>query len=290
MTRLSTIITRVAYPPITDRDATWFILATTRGTCVGSMSWRPKEGDALILEGEWGARLGMKQFKFKSAMIDIPTSPRDQLHYVVTRTVGLGPAMESIIWDFAKDKWKDIKPDTLPKLKGKVYEEFRNQIAALEQDSDKVAAIAFLMGKSCTQNMACAAWEKWEKETLGVVTANPYQLAELANYGFSHVDGDVRRAFGIGDQDERRIKAAVVYSINKLTKRSTVVTWLAVLNECFTLVGFQNERLNRFLRELVEDGTLYWFGGSKSVALMRDWRDEVSIWEFVNKTEREGGE
>jgi hypothetical protein len=288
MTRLSTTITRVAYPPITDREATWFILATSRGTCVGSMPWRPKEGDALTLEGEWGARNGEKQFKFKSAMIDIPTSPRDQLHYVVTRTVGLGPAMESIIWDFAKDKWKDIKPDTLPKLKGKVYEEFRNQIAALEQDADKVAAIAFLMGKSCTQNMACAAWEKWEKETLGVVTANPYQLAELPNYGFAHVDGDVRRAFGIGDQDERRIKAAVVYSLRQLTgSGSTVIEWREVLTKCMGYVGGQKGLINKATRELVEDGTLYWFGGSKSVALMRDWRDEMSIWEFVNKTERE---
>jgi hypothetical protein len=55
-------------------------------------------------------------------------------------------------------------------------------------------------------------------------------------------------------------------------------------------VGGQKGLINKATRELVEDGTLYWFGESKSVALMRDWLDEMSIWEFVNKTEREGGE
>ena len=290
MARLNCTVERVAYPPATQKDANWFILVTDRGTAKGKMPWRPKDGDALVLDGEWTTYRGEKKFKFNSAMIDIPESPKDQLHYVVTRTIGLGPAMESIIWDRAGEAWKDIGPDEVPKLKGRVYEEFRNQIKLLDQDRDKVQAIAFLMGKRCSQNMACAAWERWERETLGVVNNNPYQLAELHGYGFKHVDTEIRVKFGIGDSDPRRVKAAVVYSLRMLTDSgSTVVEWREIMTKCMGYLGGMASLIVECTREMFADGTLYAFPEIQSVSLRSDYDDERVIWDFVTGEKQEGG-
>jgi len=281
MPQLNVTVTRVAFPPPT-ADTNWYILITNHGCCKGRMSWRPQDGESLILDGEYTTYKGSREFSFKTARLDMPTSPRDQLHYVCARTKGLGAAAESMIWELSGERWKDVQPGDVPRLSGRVYENFRLQMESLESKSEEARVVATLMGKGATMNLACKAWATWEDETLGVVASDPYRLAELEEYGFRDIDGDIRRGYGIGDSDERRIKAAVVYSLRRLTTRGdTVAIWEELYRQAIGLLGGYESEITECTRAMFHDGTLKAFKDMGGVALAADFRAENDIWDFV---------
>ena len=283
MPTLNVTVTRVAYPPSTNTEGDWFILVTSQGTCKGKMSWRPNEADALVLEGEWAVYKGEREFSFKAARIDVPTNPKDQLHYVCCRTKGMGDAMEALIWAKAGANWQDIHEGAVPRLSGRIYENFRLQLEAMRGKSEEANVVSFLMGKGATMNMACKAWAMWERETLGVVNSDPYRLAELEGYGFRDVDTKIRQHYGIGDNDRRRISAAVIYSLRRLTDRGdTVVTWSDLYAQTTGLLGGYADEVSDCTKELFEKGELKAFPESEGVSLTSDWVAEHDVWEFVN--------
>jgi exodeoxyribonuclease V alpha subunit len=243
----------------------------------------------LILEGEWAAYKGEREFSFRSARLDVPTDPRDALRYVCARTTGLGPAMEEMIWAHAGAGWRDIAEGAVPRLSGKLYASFRLQSEALTEKSEEARVVAALMGKGATQNMACSAWEKWKDETLGVVNADPYRLAELDNYGFRDVDAKVRRAYGITDADKRRIRAAVVYALRRITDAGdTVAAWADLYAQTTAMRGGFADEVSDCTRELFDEGVLKAFPESEGVSLAADWRAENDIWDFVEAATTQG--
>ena len=279
---LNVQVTRVLFPaPTVEGD--WYVLATDRGKAKGKMPWRPKVGEALALDGEWSSYRGERDFSFKSASLDIPCDPRDQLHYVCSRTVGMGPALEAQIWNAVGDDWQNVDPSQVKRLSGKVYEEFRLQIQSLENDQEHVKTVSWLIGKGATMNMANAAWEKWKNEAIGVISSDCYRLAELAGYGFQDVDKLIRINFGIEDNDDRRIGACVLYSLRRLTDNgSTIVTWQELLKKaCGTLGGFDGLVVAN-TKKLFEDDALKGFAESQSIALAADYFAEHSILKYVD--------
>ena len=145
MTTLNVTVSRVAYPPATAETENWYILLTDIGVCKGRISWRPRENEQLILDGENSVYKGSKEFAFKSARLDVPTNSRDQLRYVCNRTQGLGPAAESLIWEQMGAKWMDVSEGVVPRLTGKVYQNFRVQLESLRDKSEEVKVVAALL-------------------------------------------------------------------------------------------------------------------------------------------------
>ena len=279
---LNVNVEKVLYPPATSESG-WFILLTSQGKATGTMAWRPCQNESLILSGEFCVYKGEKQFNFRSARLNVPTDPRDQLHYVCTRTPGMGTAMEELIWDAAGADWMNVQPGTVARLNGKVYANFQLQLESLREKSEEAAVVAALMGRGATMNMACAAWEAWKAETLGVVNADPYRLAELPNYGFRDVDTKIRRAYGIMDDDKRRIRAAVVYALRRLTDAGdTLVTWASLYQQACGLLGGYEDLISDCTSELFAEGVLKAFAESEGVSLAADWHAESDIWDFVN--------
>jgi exodeoxyribonuclease V alpha subunit len=278
---LAVTITRVCYPPATS-EGKWYILQTDQGTAKGEMSWRPRDNEALVLSGEWAVYQGRREFVFWVARLNVPTNPRDQLHYVVERTTGMGSAMEEAIWAAAGSDWQSITPGSVPRLGGALYEKFRLQIEALAQNAAQAAVVAALMGRGATPAMAQAAWEKWKAETLGVVNADPFRLAELDGYGFGHVDRGIRQSYGIMDDDGRRVKAAVVHALRRLTDGgSTVVAWADLFASACAMLGGLDDLVFEAAKELLQAGTLKGFPEAGCVALAGDYRAECDVWEYV---------
>ena len=280
-------VERVLYPKATEKEATWFILATNQGVCKGKIGWRPADGQQLVLDGEWASYRGERQLNFKCAMLDVPTDPRAQLHYVCERTRGVGPALEIQIWDAAGEQWQGLRPGgVVAKLKGKLFEEFRLQIESLKGDEEQVKTVSWLMSKGATNGMGIAAWNKWEKGTIGIVNSDPFHLAELSGYGFKNVDGGIRQAFEIGDDDPRRIRAAVIYSLRRLTDDgSTIVYWDELLKKGLGMLGGFQSLISESTSALFADGTLIGFKGSLSIALGSDYKAEMSILDYVEGRE-----
>jgi exodeoxyribonuclease V alpha subunit len=280
---LAVNIVRVCYPPATDTTATWYILLTDHGKAKGKMAWRPRDGEALMLTGEWGTYQGSKEFCFSGARLNVPTNPRDQLHYVVERTNGMGTAMEDAIWAAAGAGWQSIAPGVVPRLGGALYERFRLQIEALAQNAAQASVVAALMGRGATPAMAQAAWSEWKDETLGVVNADPFRLAELSGYGFSHVDRGIRQSYGIADNDPRRVKAAVIHSLRRMTDTgSTAVAWADLFANACAMLGGLEDLVFDAAKELLKTGELKGFPGSGCIAMGSDYRAEADVWEYIN--------
>lgn len=284
MSELAVIVNRVAFPPATDTCAKWYILQTDKGTAKGKMSFRPKDLESIVLFGEWTVYRGNKEFKFDGARLNVPANPRDQLRYVIERTPGAGSAIEDLVWEHSGANWKAIKAGEVPRLNGALYERFQNQISMLSQNEAQAEVVGALLGKGCTPAMAQKAFDQWKGETLGVVNSDPFRLAELDGYGFSHVDKGIRQCYDIADDDPRRISAAVVYSLRRLTDTgSTVVAWQDLFaSACAALGGYDN-LVFEATKELLKVGTLKGFNhGEGFISLSSDYRAEEAIWNFAN--------
>ena len=91
-------------------------------------------------------------------------------------------------------------------------------------------------------NMAGAAWKRWDAKALALVQADPFILAELPHYGFCHIDNGIRQAFGITDDDTRRVEAGVMYVMSaKVTSGgSTVAGVVDVLPMVVNMLGCES--------------------------------------------------
>lgn len=280
---LNVIVDKVLYPK-EGQDGDWFIIATEHGICKGNIAWRPAPGERLQLTGKQSTYQGKSEFKFSLAIPDVPVNPRDQLRYVIERTRGVGPATETVIWETLGDDWKSVKSGDVPQLdKGSKLAALQEMIATVEQEAEKSQAIAWLIGYGSTVNMAISAWEMWETSTIGVVQQDCYRLAELPHYGFVHVDQKVRIHFGIADDDPRRIRACVLYSLKQLTSSgSTAIEWPVLRNEAVKNArGFSN-LINEMVSEMFQDGALVGFIGTQRIALKQDYHNEQEIWNYVS--------
>lgn len=281
-------VNRVCYPPEgTEHDGNvWCIIDTDKGTCKGKICWRPTAGEQLKLDGKRTTYQGRSEFQFTAAMQDVPVTARDQLRYVAERTDGIGPKMEEEIWlTWGEDWMSDVASGVIPRLSGKNYDQFRMGIDAFVLERDKSESIAWLMGKGATILLAQTAWEEWKKTAITVVNTNCYALADLPNFGFQTVDASMRFEFGITDQDPRRIKAATVYAMKQLTDQgSTIVTWNELNHKCTEILkGVYTELVSACVREMFESGVLRAFSETSSIALGRDYENEMAIWDFVNR-------
>ena len=282
-TQLTARVERVPYPRegIPIDGPTWMIVVTDATTCKGKLPYRPDPGDTLMFSGRWTTYQGNREFAFQDAMLCVPENERDKLHYVVTRTIGMGPAMEDAIWQAKGDAWRELAVGDIPRLSAETLVEFMQQATTLQSKVAEVETVATLMGKGATQAMAQAAWKKWEHDTLGLVAKDPYQLAELGNYGFGDVDKRIRREYGIGDDDPRRMKAATLYAMRRLTSDGdTVVEWKALRDEAVGMVANAKGVVDA-TRTMLEDGRLCRVQGSSLLCLADDWKNESDIIEWM---------
>jgi exodeoxyribonuclease V alpha subunit len=254
--------------------------------CKGNMAWGPEEMETLALIGGWVIYKGEKQFKFNAAKLTLPMEPQSQLNYVCERTNGVGPALALAIWEHCGEKWRELKRGDIKKMSDAAFNNFQEQIKAFEHNKEQAEVVAWLESKGCTTAMASAAFEEWKKNAPGVVNNNCYRLAELSGFSFKSVDDRVRLNFGIVDDDPRRIKAAVIYALQQITKDgSTAVSWfvhLARIEELLPEVA--PVLIGDTVKEMVRDGAIRIFPKQLMGALEKDYQAEIAIFEFVRTT------
>ncbi|OGV36183.1 MAG: hypothetical protein A2020_12320 [Lentisphaerae bacterium GWF2_45_14] len=268
-----------------DGKSAWYVLASNQGNLSGVLSWQPVPGEKLILSGTWSEYRGEKQFKFTNARPDIPQEAKTLLHYVCSRTPGIGPKLEEKIWETVGEKWTELKPGDVPRMNNDIVAEFHKQYAEIKLHDEQYQAIAWLIGKGCSQKMAEAAWEKWETETLGVVQENPYRMTELYGYGFAAVDRH-REAFNVAVDDRRRLLAGVEYAVRQAQDDgSTLIDVPPVICKAVQLLGVGNSDLVcDIITRLIGDNRLIFFAveNKNVLALTSDYNAEKVIWDFAS--------
>ena len=254
-----------------------------RLVCTGNIKWRPVENELLKLTGEFEAYKGQQQFKFREVRPFVPEDSRARLAYVVERTKDMGPAKEAAIWEKLGDGWAKITPEQAEELKIRpdVFEIFKQQIEQTELNQDKCDTITYLVGRGCTNALACAAWEAWELDAVGIVNADCYRLADLSGFGFADVDGRVRFSYEIGDDDPRRIKAAILYVMRQLTNDGSTVISAGILESRLRKMGIDIPLAQQRINAMFEDFTLRGFPNEQMIALGVHYNAESEILKLI---------
>jgi len=274
-------IERIAYPK-EGQESEWYILVTDQGTVKGKLSFRPIPGEQLALNGSWDVYRGAKEFKFSEGWHDLPIGARNELRYACELTKGIGPALQDAIWEAKGEAWRDVQAGEIKRLDGETYNNFRMTIETLMREKEKADAVAWLMGMGCTRNMGERAFETWTEKTVSIVNGNPYRLAELPNYSFKDVDGGVRVAFGIGESDNRRIRAAIVYFMRQLTNGGgTAVAWWILEAKIVQATALACELISAVVVEMFDEGALVPFHDSHMMALREHYDHELAVWRFA---------
>jgi len=266
-------------------DTGWGIFKTNKGVFKGTVPFEPKESDVLQFDGSWQKSKfnGSMEFIFRTALLSIPEEPRALLHLAVTWTKGLGEAKEATIWEVYGTEW--IKATYLEKIGGLSLDtrwNWNDTLKRLESEQAQAQAVSFLMSKGASLNMASVAWERWKEDTVSRVSANCYILSDLPHYGFAHVDA-IRVGFGISDEDQRRIDAAVLYVHGQVTGRGdTVSSWQELVEGLLNLIPYTVERFEDAVKRLIDSGKLVQLGSvfddEQMFCVKADWDDEVVIW------------
>ena len=251
--------------------------------CKGTMGWEPKLNDAITLTGDFVVFKGERQFQFKKAEIALPDDPRGQLHYVCRRVTGIGPATEDAIWNRRGEDWRNLQYGEVRKMAHSIYVLFTDEIANLERNMSMVRIISWLESKGCTENMAYAAYDAWESDTVGIVNENCYRLAQLPNYSFKIVDSNIRQNFGITDSDPRRIKSAVNYAMQQGTDDgSTAIPCPWHLDACRKLLPYVADSLIiQNVKEMNAANELHIFAAQNMMSMSRDYTNEYIISDWL---------
>lgn len=263
------------------KDSQWYILKTDRGIAKGTIKFDIKEGDSLQLEGFYQISKfnGDKEFIFTSVMLSIPEDPRALLHYAVELTKGLGPSTEEQIWSLYADKWRECNLTELPRMTPEIIFAWQNTLNRLQEQKQQTQAIAFLISKSATMNMAIAAWNRWKETTISVVTTDCYKLADLPHYGFCDIDHEIRRKFGIADNDTRRIKSATLYVMGKISEsQGSLIERQTIINELQKIIPDICQMFDVCMEILTKENLTIMLDDN-NFALIDDWQNERTVWE-----------
>lgn len=281
---ITAVVTRVIY---CKEDSDWYILGTDKGTAKGVVLFHTKEGDMLQLEGYWQTSKfdGKEEFVFKTALLSIPDDPRALLHYAVELTKGMGEAAKDKIWEAYGEQWqKEKELEGVLGLSRQARINWQETLRFLEDHVAQRQAISFLLSKSCTLNMATVAWTRWREKTISLVSDDCYRLAELPNYGFTSVDAEIRKSFGIKDGDPRRLDAALLYVLGQLTEQDgTLVDVQDAAKELSRIVPDVANRMKNSISRLIQAKKIAALNTSL-IALQPDFENESVIWSRFKTT------
>jgi len=252
----------------------------------GNISFLPRDGEKYNLAGNWCYYNGMRQFSFKECSALIPGDQREYLNYVCELTVGFGPKTADAIWAKYGVNWRNLQPRDIPRIYENEVAEFMATVRRLQAMRDMSEAIVWLRGHKCTPYMAESVFDKFKRDTIGVVDSDPYRMTEAVGVGFLSVDGEVRRSFGIGDEDPRRVKAVVLYCVRQDAENggNTLTGWRELASEIMRLVpNISGEALTKTVKELIDSSKLAPYPESMAVALPLFAKAEEDIWNFAKE-------
>lgn len=293
--RISAKVERILYPREVNEFevkniSTFYILRVELNgrneVAKGKMSNMPRQGERFCFEGKWEVSRysGGMEFLFFHYSIDLPTDERSLLRLACEMTKGIGVALETKIWETLGENWRKIKySDNIRGLTPAILSRLQETIEELNNQRERTSTVAWLMSVGCTVKMSEAAYDKWGTKTAVRVKEDPYLLAELPNYGFKDVDEHVRDKFGIGTNDVRRVRAAIIYYVKQLTISDTVCAWPILFDKIHKAIDAEPAFISQICSDLFKDGVLVPFRSSGMIAWHIDNANESAILAYATE-------
>ena len=211
-------------------------------TCVGIFS-DIAEGENIEAKGEYTDHPSYgRQFKVHSFE---ERAPEDEIaieRYLGSGAIkGVGLALAArIVRRFKKDTFRIIEeePERLAEIKG-ISERKAQEIAEqVNSKKDLRQAMIFLQQYGIHTTLAVKIYKTYGQKIYGILTENPYQLAEdIEGVGFKTAD-EIASKVGIRTDSDFRIRSAILYVLQQasgeghtflpqeeLTRRGTGLSW-----------------------------------------------------------------
>lgn len=180
-----------------------------------------KVGAVLAVEGNWrmDAKFG-KQFQAVNWKEELPSSIVGIEKYLGSGLIkGIGSVYaKKIVAKFGEETLNIIEEDIqrLSEVDG-IGKKRINLIAkSWEKQKDVKDIMVFLQGNGVSSAYAAKIYKAYGKESIDKVKENPYRLADdIWGIGFKTADS-IAKNMGYAENDIRRCKSGIIYSLNQL--------------------------------------------------------------------------
>ena len=178
------------------------------------------KGQHVVLGGRWATHPTFgRQFKADRVLIEDPRTISGLERYLASGAVqGLGPTFARRVVEAFGLRTLDIienHPERLRDVPGIGKKRVEQIVAHWERDQAHREIHAALRGHGIGQALANRIIETYGKDTLGVLTREPYRLAaEVAGVGFRTADR-IALEVGVSRDDPARAEAAAVYTLRE---------------------------------------------------------------------------
>lgn len=180
-----------------------------------------KVGAVLAVEGNWrmDAKFG-KQFQAVNWKEELPSSIVGIEKYLGSGLIkGIGSVYaKKIVAKFGEETLNIIEEDIqrLSEVDGIGKKRIDLIAKSWEKQKDVKDIMVFLQGNGVSSAYAAKIYKAYGKESIDKVKENPYRLADdIWGIGFKTADS-IAKSMGYAENDIRRCKSGIIYSLNQL--------------------------------------------------------------------------
>ncbi|MBN1274349.1 MAG: ATP-dependent RecD-like DNA helicase [Candidatus Aminicenantes bacterium] len=240
-------------------------------------------GEMLKISGKWeiNPKFG-RQFRVDSIFPVLPSTSEGLKRFLSSGLIkGVGSVLaERIIKKFG-EKTLDIlshDPQKLKKVEGIGKVKFEEIIKSWSEHEDIRELIIFLQQHRISTNLATKIYRRYGRQSYAVLKANPYQLCyDIWGVGFRTAD-QVALNLGVNPASRERIKAFILYLMEKDTEKGHIFSLTGELIEaCEKELETERERVIEALNELVKQ---------KKVVVEEGIEDKAIYIPFYHQAER----
>jgi exodeoxyribonuclease V alpha subunit len=190
-------------------------------TVVGNL-FSVSPGEMLELSGYWDShpRWG-EQFKVVSFQVLMPATAKGIEKYLGSGMIkGIGPVMAKRLVAHFKEGTLEVIEESVERLQevaGIGDKRVEMIKAAWEEQKDIRDVMIFLQGQGVSPAYAVKIYKHYGKESVRVVTDNPYRLAmDIFGIGFLTADR-IAEKLGIAKDSPMRAEAGILHVLNQLS-------------------------------------------------------------------------
>ena len=196
-------------------------METTEGeeVFVGNMA-SGNEGMYIIATGEFVHHPQYDiQFKFTEYEIKLPDDADGIERYLGSGIIkGIGEVTaKRIVQKFGTDTLRimEEEPERLAEIKGISLNKAQKIAVSFSENREFQNVIIFLSQYNISINLAMKIFNEYGEGVYGIISRNPYQIAEdIPGIGFRTAD-DIARKVGIPEDSEFRVRSAVLYVLSQ---------------------------------------------------------------------------
>jgi exodeoxyribonuclease V alpha subunit len=218
--QLTGIVERIIYNNA-ENGFTVFVLLSHQKPIIATGSFPTiHAGQQITVNGVWITHTQFgRQFNVQSCTLSIPTSIDGIKKYLGSGLIkGIGPAYAEKLVNYFGAEVLDIidqHPQRLNEVSG-IGPKRVEKITLAWQDQKEVANVmVFLQEKDVSPAYAAKIYKYYGKESIAVITQNPYKLADdIWGIGFKTAD-KIAHNLGISHYSNKRICAGIIFTIQE---------------------------------------------------------------------------